>query len=260
VQKPLLAAILVSTFACVPEDPPDFRRSAVKTGAPTTRAPTRRPDAGRRSAPSKPDAAAPPAGELLSAPFRDNFDRQALGPDWNATSHVWKIRDGALCAKDARNHPVWLNRRLPTNARIEFDATSSSPDGDLKVEVWGDGRSYATSTSYSNATSYILVFGGWKNSLHALARLDEHKNDRLVIKIDPDSDDPREHPVSEGQTYRFKIERVDGKTVRWSVDDLELHAFSDREPLEGPGHEHLGFNDWSVPVCFDNLSITPLED
>ncbi len=209
----------------------------------------------------KADGAAPISeGEVLSAPFRDTFDRAELGPDWNATSNVWKIQNGALCAKDARNHPAWLRRRLPENARIEFDATSSSPDGDLKVEVWGDGRSFATSTSYSNATSYILVFGGWKNSLHVLARLDEHKSDRLVIKIDPDSDDPREHPVSEGQTYRFKVERIDGSTVRWYVDDIELHAFTDREPLAGAGHEHLGFNDWSVPVCFDNLSVTPLED
>jgi hypothetical protein len=260
VQKPPFFVALLCALACVPEDPPDFRRSALKSPATTTRVPTRRAPPARKDVGPPADAAAPPAGELLTAPFRDDFDRKELGPDWNPTSNVWKIRDGALCATNARNHPVWLKRRLPTNARIEFDATSSSPDGDLKVEVWGDGRSFATSTSYSNATSYILVFGGWKNSLHVLARLDEHKNDRLVIKIDPDSDDPREHPVSEGQTYRFKIERVDGRTLRWFVDDLELHALSDRDPLAGPGHEHFAFNDWSVPVCFDNLTITPLED
>jgi hypothetical protein len=260
VQKLSIFVALLTALACVPEDPPDFRRSTVKAAATTARATTRRPDAKRRDAGPKDGTGPSSDGEILSAPFRDNFDRATLGADWNATSNAWQIQNGALCARDARNHPAWLLRRLPVNARIEFDATSNSPDGDLKVEVWGDGRSFATSTSYSNATSYILVFGGWKNSLHVLARLDEHKSDRLVIKIDPDSDDPREHPVSEGQTYHFKVERVDGATLRWSVDDIELHAFSDPEPLAGPGHEHLGFNDWSVPVCFDNLSVTPLED
>jgi hypothetical protein len=260
VQKLSIAVMLLTALACVPEDPPDFRRSSLKTATAAARSSARRPDSKRRDAGPKDGAAPASRGEILSGPYRDNFDRAELGADWNATSSAWKIQNGALCAKDARNRPAWLLRRLPVNARIEFDATSNSPDGDLKAELWGDGRSFATSTSYSNATSYILVFGGWKNSLHVLARLDEHKNDRLVIKIDPDSDDPREHPVSEGQTYRFKVERVDGSTVRWYVDDIELHAFSDPEPLAGAGHEHLGFNDWSVPVCFDNLSITPLED
>jgi hypothetical protein len=245
----------------VPEDPPDFRRepSGLRPVSARTKSAALRSDAGRRELGRTVRGADTDSGPLLNQPLRDSFDRAELGPDWKATSPAWSVEDGALCGKGARNRPVWLNRRLPVNARIEFDARSDSPQGDLKAEIWGDGRSFATTTSYSNATSYIVVFGGWKNSLHVLARLDEHHRDRLELKIDPDSDDPRQHPVSEGQTYHFKIERTDGKTVRWFVDDLDLHALVDPAPLKGPGHEYFAFNNWEVHVCFDNVRVTPLE-
>jgi hypothetical protein len=253
----LLLPLLV--LGCIPEDPPGFRRDEAPGGSEATplKGGKARSAGGRAEKAARGESA---AGRLLAAPFRDAFERAELGGDWNATSGAWRIQDGALCGRGAKNRPVWLVHRIPVNARIEFDATSNSPQGDLKVEVWGDGKSYSTSASYSNATSYILVFGGWKNSAHVLARLDEHKSDRLELRVDPDSDDPRQHPVSEGQTYHFKIERSDGKTVRWFVDDVELHVLVDPAPLAGSGHEHLGFNDWDVPVCFDNLVVTPLED
>ena len=56
----------------------------------------------------------------------------------------------------------------------------------------------------------------------------------------------------------FRIERRDGSTLRWWVDDVLMHTFPDPSPLSGPGHDHVGFNDWLAPVCFDNLEITPL--
>jgi hypothetical protein len=33
---------------------------------------------------------------------------------------------------------------------------------------------------------------------------------------------------------------------------------TDPQPLGGPGHDHFAFNNWSVPLTFDNLRITPL--
>jgi len=154
---------------------------------------------------------------------------------------------------------VWLKRRLPKNARIEFTATSSSPNGDIKVEAWGDGESAAKGTSYDDATSYIAIFGGWKNSLHVLARLEEHGSNRLEARLLPGSEDLRTAPVVEGKSYRFEIERTDGRTVRFLVDDVLIHALEDPSPLFGPGHDHFGFNDWEVPVCFDDVLVTPLE-
>jgi hypothetical protein len=77
------------------------------------------------------------------------------------------------------------------------------------------------------------------------------------VKITPGGD-LKARPVVPNQSYHFKVERADGKTIRWLVDDIEIISFSDGAPLKGAGHEHMGFNDWDVPVCFDNLQITPL--
>jgi len=182
-----------------------------------------------------------------------------LGPNWiQIRTSAWRVENGKLCVQNARNHGVWLNRTLPINARIEFDATAGTDDGDLKTEVWGDGQSAATGTSYTNATSYLAILGGWKNTLHVLARMNEHGTDRKEIKVDKESDDPRQRPVVKGQTYHFKIERTDGKTVRWSVDGVDYLSWADPQPLAGQGHDHFGFNEWEARVCFDNVKVTPL--
>jgi hypothetical protein len=220
------------------------------------------------------------AADLLKIPFEDDFERTAPalttpapasegqapgaagvdpGPNWVATTPgIWRIEGGRLCGEHAHNHGVWLKRTLPTNARIEFDAVSQSADGDLKAEYWGDGRSFATALSYTNATSYLTIFGGWHNKFHVLARINEHGNDRKEITVDPNSDDPREKPVVAGQIYHFKVERTDGKTIKWWVDNNDMFSWTDPSPLMGVGHDHFGFNDWDVKLCFDNVKVVPL--
>ena len=246
------SALLLAALpgACVPNGPP----AKADGGAQATTEPPRKPT---KPTPPKPTASAPPS-PALTGPFEDKFDRTTLGPDWYPLTSNWEMKDGKLCGKSIRNRGVWLNRTLPVNARIEFDAASSSPDGDLKAEYWGDGRSGATQASYTNATSYLTIFGGWKNTFHVLARIDEHAPDRLQVALSPDSVDEREKPVVAGRTYGFKVERSDGKTVSWWVDGVLIHRLEDKQPLTGPTHDHFGFNDWEVPVCFDNLKITPL--
>ncbi len=255
---------LLALGACVPNDRPQREGSdhAAATAAADNSKLLHAPDRHRPTTPTAGDGAPPRAvvpGAKIEAPFSDNFDRSELGADWNVTGGPWALREGRLCVSGARNHPAWLLRRLPVNARIEFEATSSSPEGDLKAEVWGDGTSAATGNSYTNATSYIIIFGGWKNTFHVLARLDEHAPDRTEMRVEPGETDPRAQPVLPDRAYRFKIERSDGRTVRYFVDDIEILSLKDPSPLIGEGHEHLGFNDWQVPVCFDNLVITPLK-
>jgi hypothetical protein len=202
-----------------------------------------------------------PSEPLLDAPFSDDFERAgAPGADWRVTSSVWTLTGGRLCGENARNHPVWLARRLPTNAVIEFQALSESPDGDIKAEYWGDGRSSASGQSYTDATSYLTIFGGWKNQFHVLARRDEHAPDRREIKLLPGAADPITGKVVPHRVYQFRVERRDGHSLRWQVDGMDLLTYRDDEPLTGPGHEHFGFNDWQVRVCFDNLRVTPLPD
>jgi hypothetical protein len=207
---------------------------------------------------ASPSLARPPSAPLGSS-FEDNFERPTVGADWRVTpGGDWRIDKGRLCVKGAHNHGVWLARTLPTNVRIEFDALSDSPDGDIKAEIFGDGSSAASGQSYNDATSYLTIFGGWKNNFHVLARLNEHASDRPEIKITPGSDDERARPVNAGQVYHFKVERDDGRAISWWVGDMLMFKFTDPQPLLGPGHDHLGFNDWEVPVCFDNVKVVPL--
>jgi hypothetical protein len=273
--------VCFQTSACVPDDPPPGSKAAqaipsrdvpprpispLPVPRPMTRAfpaPSAMPRPTSSSQPlasgaATTTAAGPEHDVLLVAPFIDRFDRAEVGPDWTSTGGSWRLEGGRLCVEHARNHPLWLRRRLPTNARIEFDAMSGSDDGDLKVELWGDGRSAADSISYNDATSYLTIFGGWKNSFHVLARIDEHAPNRPEVRLEENSDDLRARKVEKGRSYHFKVTRDDGHTVRWLVDDLEILTYPDSKPLMGPGHDHFGFNDWDVRACFDNLTITPL--
>jgi hypothetical protein len=206
------------------------------------------------------------AGNLVREGFLPDGGREPprlpsnLGPNWLTTtrSNAWRVENGRLCGENAHNHGVWLNKTLPVNARIEFDAYALTENGDLKAEVWGDGHSYATAQSYTMATSYLAILGGWHNQIHALARLNEHGTDRKEIHVDKDSDDPRQRAVVRGQLYQFKIERTDGKTVKVAVNGIDYFSFVDAAPLIGQGHDHFGFNEWEAKVCFDNVKVTPL--
>jgi Domain of Unknown Function (DUF1080) len=179
--------------------------------------------------------------------FSDNFDREALGDDWNNTGGPYRIVDGKLTVTGARNKPLWLRRTLPNDVSIEFDVKSDSPDGDIKIEVFGDGVSRAESVSYT-ATSYVVIFGGWKNSLNVLARMNEHGDDRVVGPA---------YKVVPGKTYHMKIERRGATITAW-VDDHKLASMTDKEPLSGPGHDHFALNNWDAKLTFDNLRIRPL--
>jgi hypothetical protein len=190
-----------------------------------------------------------PAAPQITSRFVDNFDRAQLGSDWLATNDAWSIQDGHVHVANARNHPLWLRKRLPRNARVEFDAWSEGDEGDIKCEIYGDGHSHADPAvpSYT-ATSYVPIFGGWHNQLNVIARMNEHAEDRQVRR------GPRVVP---GQRYHWVLERR-GNVLSWSVDGAPMLEFNDPEPLEGPGHEFFGFNDWAVDLNFDNLVITPL--
>ena len=183
--------------------------------------------------------------------FTDDFERAELGSAWNNTGAnqdgTWRIENGALTVRDAHNHPLWLARVLPRDVRIEYEVRSMSPEGDIKCEVFGDGRSAAIEASYT-ATSYVVIFGGWGNQLDVLARLNEHGDDRV---------EARGLRVEAGHTYHMRIERR-GSTITAWADDQELVTMNDDAPLRGAGHDHFAFNNWEAPVFFDNLRITAL--
>jgi hypothetical protein len=263
-------ACLLLGVACVPDERPPGPKATNSAAAELARKAPPPPgelprplggpsgSLGSVALPPSPLPAGPTADPAITSEFVDSFDRGTLGPEWTTTMAVWRLEGGRLCVEHAKNHPAWLRRKLPVNARIEFDVTTSSDEGDIKAEYWGDGRSAAETVSYTAATSYLTIFGGWKNSFHVLARIDEHARDRPELRLDKASDDPRARPVAAGRNYHFKVVRSDGRTVHWYVDDLEILAYPDPAPLSGVGHDHFGFNDWDVRLCFDNLAVSPL--
>ncbi len=254
----LALATLVAAGGCVPaERPPEKRHVASSRPSPLTDAPLLEPAAAGAGAVAPSDEAGQ-ALPVLQVPFIDHFERASVGDDYFATGSQYRLDRGRLCVKGAKNHPLWLRHRLPKNARIEVEAETPSPDGDIKLEAWGDGRAAASTATYTNATSYLAIFGGWKNRYHVLARMDEHESGRPEIVIEPGSDDPRQLPVIPDRRYRLKLERTDGRTVRFWVDDVEMLSFTDPKPLTGSGHDHFAFNNWLTPVCFDNLRVEPL--
>lgn len=184
--------------------------------------------------------------------FEDTFDRATLGDAWRQSepdlgwkAGTWKLEDGRLAATDIHNAALWLTTPLPEAVRIEFDARATSDDGDVKAEVFGDGRTHQS--------GYILIFGGWKNTINAIARQDEHGEDRKEdnrcavrkgrrLCVEPDVD------------YRWAIERTNGE-VRWYLDGRLFLTYDDTHPVRG---RHFAFNNWEAPVSFDNLRVYDL--
>ena len=179
-------------------------------------------------------------------PFADDFNRPQLGESWRSTGSGYQLRDGELVVDHAYNHPLWLTQPLADNAVIEVDCWSNDPAGDIKLEAWGDGHSFATAASYT-ATSYVFIFGGWHNQLSAIARMNEHGADRRVRA---------DRKVEPGRHYHFRIARQGGH-IDWQIDGQPFLTFDDPQPLLGSQHAFVGFNDWEAELHFDNLKISP---
>jgi hypothetical protein len=207
----------------------------------------------------------PPVTEM----WTDAFDRETIGGNYYKTGPGFAVTDGAMSAHGGHNHPLWLRKKLPRDVRIEFDCWSNEPRGDIKIELFGDGKSFDPDGGAYTATGYEVIFGGWYNSKSIIARLDEHGKDVIARQL------PK---VVAKQHYHWKIERL-GKTVKWfvagtappfggaagreqvpAVDDMQTPflLYDDPHPLEGTGHEYFGFNNWETDTWFDNLVITPL--
>ena len=114
-------------------------------------------------------------------PFADDFEAAALGPAWKSTGGKYRVDKGELVIDHGYNHPLWLTSALPRDGVVEVDAWSNDEAGDIKLELWGDGKSFATEASYT-ATSYVFIFGGWHNTISAIARMRCESASRMRVR------------------------------------------------------------------------------
>lgn len=179
-------------------------------------------------------------GQLV---FEEDFSK---GLDrWQVEGKNWRIVDGALFTGDRPNdnNGIWLKEALLSrNMRIEFDARSVKGnnevfEGDIKCEFGG--------ATPEHIAGYVMIFGGWKNSLNTIARLEEHTG-RMT------TDDKRK--VEEDKTYRIALVRL-GNDIKWFIDGKPFLSARDEAVLTGG---NFGFNNWNSRFYVDNLKIFKL--
>ncbi len=172
--------------------------------------------------------------------FSDDFAGTTLSESWLAHPKA-KVAEGWLRLENVRNEPpLWLKVPLPEQVRVEFEARALTADGDIKVEIFGDG--------VRHESGYILVFGAHRNVEDWFARLDEHGPDRVTRAS---------RGVVQDRVYRMAVVRTDHR-VRWFVDGEPFLLFDDPSPLRGPEHAYFAFNNWTSAVAFRGVRVYDL--
>ena len=97
-----------------------------------------------------------PVPATVTLPFNDNYSEPAtVASKYFSTGGLWRTENGWLLSPGVKNNPLWLKASLPNDVAVEFDVKSMSPEGDIKMEIFGDGTDHAS--------GYVLIHGGWNN-------------------------------------------------------------------------------------------------
>ena len=231
-----LSLPLALTLGCTPPEPPPPRPPRVAAKVETGKEGATDPQAVQAA---RTDGLT--GGKLV---FEEHFEREELGPDWLARQDgEWRIADGWLRAEkvaneDLRNQGVWLQRALPKATRVVFKSRSMTQVGDTKCEIFN--------REPKHESGYSIIFGGWNNTTHAIARGGEHEPNRR------NQSNPQK--VEAGRSYVWTIVRNDN-VVRWYIDGKFMVAYDDAAAIEG---SIFGFNNWASDLRFDDLEIYEL--
>ncbi len=198
-------------------------------------------------------------------PFADDFSNPAsIESNYFSSGGFWRTVQGELLSPGVKNNPVWLGAVLPDDVVFELDVRCMSPEGDIRVELFGNG--------VDPSSGYVFVHGGWNNSASVVARLDLNAPPIEALRQKAREHGKSEaevftsttrvrwmanlHPVQPGRPYHWRIES-DGNRLRWFVDGQLAVELEDPVPLRGRGHDRVGLSGWESQLYFDNLSVRP---
>jgi len=169
--------------------------------------------------------------------FKDDFDRNELGPDWLPRSGEWKIRDGALYGMGPDAFMVCA-KSIGKNLRLEYTAWSEMPC-DLSASVGN------TKDAIRMSDGLAFQFGGWNNTrTRVMNKANTLWQSSSVI-------------VKKAVRHRLVCERW-GKLARYFVDGRR--HFSGVDPnYEGITGDTVGFYIYSEGFI-DDVVITALPD
>jgi hypothetical protein len=167
--------------------------------------------------------------------FHDDFNRAALGDNWQVVSGDWKIKDGKLVSTSDRvDNVLLLNRPMSALQRIEFVAASVplgwEQDPQAKAGEASDLAVFLHASVEKPQSGYSLLFGTQFNRANVIRRNRETAladSAEARIKITP------------GRFYTIVAE-FDGRHVRMTVDGKTVLEYVETVPLLGPGHDRIG--------------------
>ena len=178
--------------------------------------------------------------------FEDSFERAEIGENYKIQGGDWRIENGKLKSRTAKNRNLVLKSiDLPQNGIVELTMKSHSDAVDVKFNLWGDGK------IHDHGDGYTFILGGWNNRISVISRLDEHEKKRS---------EKRNANLEKETLYKIKVERLSSK-IRWFVNGELFLEYNDETPLKvSDGFSKLSFANWKSDVEFDDLKIYALEE
>jgi hypothetical protein len=181
---------------------------------------------------------APPGWKFA---FTTNFKDAAKLPEaWTVIEGQARIADGKLvltAEEFAHGQIVLKTSRFPGSVRLEADASLQGTDVcDLSPLLNGNETGWDS--------GYLLQFGAAENVENRMRRIEEIVDAKANNTIF----------VTPAKTHHLVAEN-DGGKLRLIVDGTEILSYTDSQPLQGEGHDQIGFYTWNCTLQIEKITI-----
>jgi len=182
---------------------------------------------------------APPGWKLACEMDFKGVDK--VPETWEVIGGTAKIVDGKLVLTTEQEFDAQLvlkEPRLPTSVRLEVDAC-------LEGETVCDLSPYLNGDQTGYQSGYLLQFGAAENVENRL---------RVAGEIADDAKANTTMFVTPGKMHHVVAENDCGK-LRLIVDGTEILSYTDTQPLQGAGHDQIGFYTWNCTLKIEKITI-----